>query len=176
MAIQTINPLKILESISFGNCSGNTNPGWTLLSDVSESIAISFLADECGYIVETEPNVIYQTTLFIPNSEKIITTTGSGFTANLTCKFKSRLIPRVDPVPFSVTAVVTNQSPVSISPETVKTSIETSSGYSGYVTLGEEVTIRFESIAGLTKGFYIYNCHAFNDKLSTSGAEIRYSR
>ena len=68
MAIQTINPLKILESISFGNCSGNTNPGWTLLSDDSESIAISFRADECGYIVETEPNVIYQTTLFIPNS------------------------------------------------------------------------------------------------------------
>ena len=68
MAIPTKIPPKILESISFGNCSGNTKPGWTLLSDDSESTAISFRADECGYIVETEPNVIYQTTLFIPNS------------------------------------------------------------------------------------------------------------
>ena len=68
MAIKSIIPLKILESITFGNCSRNTNPSWTFLSNDSENIAISFLADECGSIVETEPNVIYQTTLFIPNS------------------------------------------------------------------------------------------------------------
>ena len=59
---------KILENINFGNCSGLTNPSWTLLSDDSESIAISFLADDCGFIVETDPNIIYRSTLFIPNS------------------------------------------------------------------------------------------------------------
>ena len=66
--IQPRNPPKVSESIRFGNCSGITNPRWTLLSDDLESIAISFLADDCGFIVETEPNIIYQSTLFIPNS------------------------------------------------------------------------------------------------------------
>ena len=66
--IQSRNPQKVSENINFGNCSGLTNPGWTLLSDDSESIAISFLADDCGFIVATEPNIIYQSTLFIPNS------------------------------------------------------------------------------------------------------------
>ena len=66
--IQWRNPPKVSENINFGNCSGITDPGWTLLSDDSESIAISFLADDCGFIVETEPNIIYQSTLFIPNS------------------------------------------------------------------------------------------------------------
>ena len=68
--IQWRNPPKVSENINFGNCSGITDPGWTLLSDDSESIAISFLADDCGFIVETEPNIIYQSTLFIPNSGK----------------------------------------------------------------------------------------------------------
>jgi len=71
---------------------------------------------------------------------------------------------------LSFTAVGSTQSLISISPETVKTSIETSSGYGGYVRLGDEVTIRFESIAGLTKGFYIYNCRAFNNELQTAEA------
>ena len=70
MAIKSIIPLKILESITFGNCSRNTNPSWTFLSNDSENIAISFFADDCGFIVETEPNLIYQSTLFIPNSGK----------------------------------------------------------------------------------------------------------
>ena len=59
-----------------------------------------------------DPKFVNLNSVTIKISEKIITTTGSGFTANLTCEFKSRLIPRVDPVPFSVTALVTNQSPV----------------------------------------------------------------
>ena len=66
--IQWRNPPKVSENINFGNCTGLTNPSWTLLSDDSESIAISFLADDCGFIIETEPNIIYQSTLFIPNS------------------------------------------------------------------------------------------------------------
>ena len=62
----------------------------------------------CLFMIHT---ILFYNGIFII-SDQIITTTGSAFAANLTCEFKSRLIPRVDPIPLSVSAIVTNQSPV----------------------------------------------------------------
>ena len=84
------NLSKISEGIRFGDCSAITTPSWNVLLEDLEIIQITFAADECGFLIATEPNISYQTTLHISHSGKALKNIG------LTC---SRLeVFTIDPV------------------------------------------------------------------------------
>ena len=66
------NLSKISEGIRFGDCSAITTPSWNVLSEDLEMIQITFAADECGFLISTEPNISYQTTLHISHSGNVL--------------------------------------------------------------------------------------------------------